>query len=141
MWYLWWTKWHWDRFSPPPPPEYFRFPLSISFHQCSITRKRTKNNHHLNHKVAHEVLQLQRVCSICCGALLHNCGDWKNNTGTVWGLLSYCVHCTRFRWHILYVMYTFYNLFMCYTVSQFRMFYSCNSEFVLGLVLWIICLS
>jgi hypothetical protein len=30
-------------------PEYFGFPLSISFHRCSITRKRTKNN---NHRVA-----------------------------------------------------------------------------------------
>jgi hypothetical protein len=27
MWDLWWTKWHWDRFFP----EYFGFPLSISF--------------------------------------------------------------------------------------------------------------
>jgi hypothetical protein len=26
MWYLWWTKWHWDRFFP----EYFGLPLSIS---------------------------------------------------------------------------------------------------------------
>jgi hypothetical protein len=32
MWDLWWTKWHWDRFSP----EFFGFPLSISFHRCSI---------------------------------------------------------------------------------------------------------
>jgi hypothetical protein len=32
MWDLWWTKWHWDRvFS-----QRFDFPLSISFHQCSI---------------------------------------------------------------------------------------------------------
>jgi hypothetical protein len=38
MWDLWWTKWHWDRFFP----EYFGFPVSISFHPCSITRKRTK---------------------------------------------------------------------------------------------------
>jgi hypothetical protein len=37
MWDLWWTKWHWDRFFP----EYFGFPLSISFHRCSLTRKRT----------------------------------------------------------------------------------------------------
>jgi hypothetical protein len=37
MWDLWWTKWHWYRFSP----EYFGFPLSIAFHRCSITRKRT----------------------------------------------------------------------------------------------------
>ena len=35
MWDLWWTKWHWDRFFP----EYFGFPLSISFHRYSITRK------------------------------------------------------------------------------------------------------
>jgi hypothetical protein len=32
-----WTKWHWDTF--PPPPQYFGFPLSISFRRCSITRK------------------------------------------------------------------------------------------------------
>jgi hypothetical protein len=38
MWDLWWTKWHWDRFFP----EYFGFPLSISFHRCSITRKNEK---------------------------------------------------------------------------------------------------
>jgi hypothetical protein len=38
MWDLWWTKWHWDRFLP----EYFGFPLSVSFHRCSITRKRIK---------------------------------------------------------------------------------------------------
>jgi hypothetical protein len=25
------------------PPEYFGFPLSISFHLCSITRKNEKN--------------------------------------------------------------------------------------------------
>jgi hypothetical protein len=32
MWDLWWTKWHWERvFS-----ESFGFPLSISFHRCSI---------------------------------------------------------------------------------------------------------
>jgi hypothetical protein len=31
-------KWHWDRFFP----EFFGFPLSVSFHWCSITRKRTK---------------------------------------------------------------------------------------------------
>jgi hypothetical protein len=36
MWDLWWTKWHWDRFFP----EYFGFPLSISFHRCSIARKK-----------------------------------------------------------------------------------------------------
>jgi hypothetical protein len=38
MWDLWWTKWHWDRFFP----DYFGFPLSISFHRFSITRKRPK---------------------------------------------------------------------------------------------------
>jgi hypothetical protein len=35
---LWWTKWHWDRFLP----EYFGFPLSISFHRYSITWKNEK---------------------------------------------------------------------------------------------------
>jgi hypothetical protein len=38
MWGLWWTKWHWDRFFP----EYFGFPLSVSFHRCYITRKNKK---------------------------------------------------------------------------------------------------
>jgi hypothetical protein len=40
MWDLWWTKWHWDRFFP----EYFGFPLSISFLRCSITRKGTMSS-------------------------------------------------------------------------------------------------
>jgi len=31
MWDLWWTKWRWDRFFS----KYFRFPLSVSFRQCS----------------------------------------------------------------------------------------------------------
>jgi hypothetical protein len=48
MWDLWWTKWHWDRFYP----EYFGFPLSLSFHRCSITRKNEKKTNHLHHKVA-----------------------------------------------------------------------------------------
>jgi hypothetical protein len=34
----WWTKRHWDRVFL----EYFVFPLSISFHRCSITRKNRK---------------------------------------------------------------------------------------------------
>jgi hypothetical protein len=38
MWDLWWTKWHWDRVFP----QYFGFPLSVSFHWCSITRKNGK---------------------------------------------------------------------------------------------------
>jgi hypothetical protein len=38
MWDLWWTKWHWDRFLP----EYFGFPLSISFHRWSISWKNEK---------------------------------------------------------------------------------------------------
>ena len=32
-------------------PEYFGFPLSISFHRCSITRKNEKTNH-FHHRVA-----------------------------------------------------------------------------------------
>jgi hypothetical protein len=38
MWDLWWTKWQCARFFP----EYFGFPLSISFHRCYITRKNEK---------------------------------------------------------------------------------------------------
>jgi hypothetical protein len=47
VWDLWWAKWHWDRFFP----EHFGFPLSISFHWCSITRKNEKINN-LHHRVA-----------------------------------------------------------------------------------------
>jgi hypothetical protein len=32
MWDLWWTEWHWDRFSS----FFFRFPLSVSFHRVRI---------------------------------------------------------------------------------------------------------
>jgi hypothetical protein len=35
---LWWTKWHWDTIFP----EYLGFPLPVSFHRCSITRKTDK---------------------------------------------------------------------------------------------------
>ena len=31
-WGLWWTKWHWNGFSS----QYLSFPLSVSFHHCSI---------------------------------------------------------------------------------------------------------
>jgi hypothetical protein len=31
-------KWRWDRFLP----EYFGFPMSVSFHRCSITWKNEK---------------------------------------------------------------------------------------------------
>jgi hypothetical protein len=44
-------------------PEFFGFPLSISFHRCSITRTRTKNNnhhHHRHHRVAQEASWLPR---------------------------------------------------------------------------------
>jgi hypothetical protein len=58
--------------------EYFGFPLSISFHRFSITRKRTNNNNHhrhLHHRVAQEASRLRCVRSVCCGALHH-----KKNT-------------------------------------------------------------
>jgi hypothetical protein len=53
--------------------EYFGFPLSVSFHLCSTTWKRTKNNQHphLHHTVAQEALKLRCVRSACCGTLLH----------------------------------------------------------------------
>jgi hypothetical protein len=38
MWDLWWTKGHWDRYFP----EYFVFPLSVSFYRCSFTWKKWK---------------------------------------------------------------------------------------------------
>jgi hypothetical protein len=53
MWDLWWTKWHWDRFFP----EYFGFPLSISFHRCSVTWKNLKKTDHLSLHLHHRVAQ------------------------------------------------------------------------------------
>jgi hypothetical protein len=50
-------------------PEYFGFPLSVSFHRCSITTKRIKNNNnyrHLHHRVAQEASMLRCVRSVCC---------------------------------------------------------------------------
>jgi hypothetical protein len=50
------------------------FPLSISFHWCSITCKTLlkKSAHlHLHHRVAEKALRLWCVRSICCGALHH----------------------------------------------------------------------
>jgi hypothetical protein len=38
MWDLWWTKWHWDRFFP----EFFGFPLSVSFHCAPLLEKGQK---------------------------------------------------------------------------------------------------
>jgi hypothetical protein len=38
MWDLGWREWHCDRFFA----EYFGFPLSVSFHLCSITRENGK---------------------------------------------------------------------------------------------------
>jgi hypothetical protein len=48
-------------------PKYFRFPLSISFHQCSITRKNRKNYS----SSSQGCTRLWWVRSICCGALRH----------------------------------------------------------------------
>ena len=48
------------------------FPLSISFHWCSITLKNENTNHlslHLHHRVAQEASRLRCVSSFCCGAL------------------------------------------------------------------------
>jgi hypothetical protein len=55
-------------------PEYFGFPLSISFHRCSITTKWIKNNHHhrhLHNRVAQEASRLRCVRTVSCGALHH----------------------------------------------------------------------
>ena len=38
MWDLWWIQWHWDRFSP----EYFGFPLPVSFNRCLLHGKTNK---------------------------------------------------------------------------------------------------
>jgi hypothetical protein len=35
VWDLWWKKWHWNRVFPKS----WGFPLSISYHRCSFTRK------------------------------------------------------------------------------------------------------
>jgi hypothetical protein len=51
------------------PPEFFGFPLSISFHRCSITRKNEKKTNHVHHRVAQDASRLRCVRSFCCGAL------------------------------------------------------------------------
>jgi hypothetical protein len=51
--------------------EHFSFPLSVSFHRCSVTKKGTKNNYHIDHRVAQEALRLRCARSVCCGALHH----------------------------------------------------------------------
>jgi hypothetical protein len=38
------------------------FPLSISFHRCSITRKNEKETNHLLHSVPQEASRLRCVC-------------------------------------------------------------------------------
>jgi hypothetical protein len=70
VWDLWWTKWHWDRFFP----EYFGFPLSVSFHRCSITWKSEKIILFLFIFIVvlhNKPSRLRCVRSICCGALHH----------------------------------------------------------------------
>jgi hypothetical protein len=68
VWDLWWTEWHWDRFFP----EYFGFPLSVSFNRCSITWKtKNKPSSSSHRRVAQEALMLRCVRSVCFGALLH----------------------------------------------------------------------
>jgi hypothetical protein len=63
---LWWTKWHWDRFFP----EYFGFPLSISFHRCSIKMEKQKETSSSSSQGCTKSLQgCGCVRSICCGAL------------------------------------------------------------------------
>jgi hypothetical protein len=62
MWDLWWTKWHWDRIFP----EYFGFPLSISFYWCSITKKKLII---FITGLHNKPSWLRCVRSICCGAL------------------------------------------------------------------------
>jgi hypothetical protein len=68
MWDLWWTKWHWDRFFS----EYFGFPLSVSFHRCSIKMEKQKKNIIIIITGLHNKFsRLRCVLSFCCGAL-HN---------------------------------------------------------------------
>jgi hypothetical protein len=45
---FWWTKCYRDRFFS----EYFGFPLSISFHCCSINMEKQRKPLHLHHRVA-----------------------------------------------------------------------------------------
>jgi hypothetical protein len=57
------------------------FPLSISFHWCSITCKTWQKTVHLHHKVAQKALRLWCVRSICCGALHHvKKKDWISSS-------------------------------------------------------------
>jgi hypothetical protein len=67
VWYLWWTKWHWDRFFS----EYFGFPLSFSFHPCNVRLHGKTEKTNLHHRVAQEASRLRSLQSIFCG-VFHN---------------------------------------------------------------------
>jgi hypothetical protein len=59
MWDLWWTKWHWGRFSP----EYFGFPCHFAFHQLL-------HNHHHHHLSSGAGTIGQKMASVPSGLSL-----------------------------------------------------------------------
>jgi hypothetical protein len=80
---------------PGFPPEYFGFPLSISFHWCSITCK----NEIFITRVAQYALRLRCVRSICCGALLKN---YKIKANRFLIIVHRCHHTFEGQqWHLL----------------------------------------
>jgi hypothetical protein len=90
MWDLWWTKWYWEvyvRFVVDKVAlgshvgfvvdkvalgqvfsEYFGFPLSISFHRCSITRKKRNNLIIFITGLHNKPSTLRCFRNFCCGA-------------------------------------------------------------------------
>ena len=77
MWDLWWTKWHWDRFSPSTSVFPCQFhstgaPLLVKIKKKLITFR-------LHHRVAQEALRLR--CFFC--GVLHykkkHLGIYKSN--------------------------------------------------------------
>jgi hypothetical protein len=56
-------------------PEYF--PLSVSFHRCSTTWKRTNNNNHLNHRGAQKALSCGASVASAAGPFTEKKPSWQ----------------------------------------------------------------
>jgi hypothetical protein len=63
VWNLWWKNWHWDRYFS----EYFGFPLLVSFHRRSTTRK--------NEKL---IISITGVHNDCCASVASAAGPFTS---------------------------------------------------------------
>lgn len=71
MWDLWWTKWHWNRFLL----ENLSFPVSLSFHQCTIFMHLSVTSAFLSYQLT-VLVMLTKLCqkSLNCNcSILQHC--------------------------------------------------------------------